>query len=187
MNRLSIWRRIKRLVIVVACILFCATFGFILMQLLKISLTPYQVTSSEIVVHQARTDNNNLSQNNADVEIFSVNGKLYYFIKNWTPSLGLRSKFSDKLCTIENGRLHVLQKVSTIYGNDNRFIYYKYKDQLMAHDTQSGKASVLTQITEYTRYDVVQQSDGTLTFLRQIQTQLAFLFRMESCLNRRAA
>ena len=164
MNRLSIWRVIKWLVIWVACILFFAILCFISVQLLKIMLTPYQVTSSEIAVHRAGTDNNNACQNNADVDIFPVNGTLYYFIKNWTPSLGRRSKFSGKLCTIENGRIHVIQRVSTIYGNDYRFIYYKYNDQLMAYDTQSGKASVLTQIPEYARYDVVQQSDGTLTF-----------------------
>lgn len=105
-----------------------------------------------------------MNQNNAAVDIFQVNDTLYYCIENWPRSLGLRSRFSGKLCTIENGRIHVLQKASIVYGNDDRFIYYEYNDQLMAYDTQSGKASMLAQLPEYARYDVVLQSDGTLAF-----------------------
>lgn len=163
MKRLGIWAATKRMIWVV-CILFWVILCFVLVQSLKISLTPYQVTNAAIVVHQTGTDNNNVYQNNADVDIFPVNGTLHYFIKNWPPSLGLRSKFSGKLCTIENGRIHVLQKASIVYGNDDRFIYYGFDDQLMAYDTQSGKASMLTQLPEYARYDVVLQSDGTLAF-----------------------
>lgn len=164
MDQLSLWAVIKRLMLWVICIPLSIILCIFSIQFLIISLKPYQVTSEAIVVHQTVTDNNNVHQNNADVDIIQVNDALYYHIKGWHPSLGLRSKFSDKLCTIENGQIQILQDVSRVYGSDHRFIYYKFDGQLMAYDTQLKKSSVLTQIPENTIYDVVSQSDGTMVF-----------------------
>lgn len=175
----------KKLVKWIVCILLFGTLSFIFVAMLKITLTPYQVTSEIISVQQTVAANNNMYQNNADVDIFQVNGTLYYYIENWPGSLGLRSRFSGKLCTIKNGRIHILQKASIVYGNDDRFVYYEYNDQLMAYDTQLGTASMMMQLPELARYDVVLQSDGTLDFFRQIQIQYAFPLRMEQWLSRR--
>lgn len=164
MKRLEIWALIKRLVVWVVCILLLAILCFIFIPILKIALTPYQVTSEPIFIHQTVMTNNNMHQNNANVDIFQVNGTLYYLIKNWPESLGRRSRFSDKLCTIENGRIRVLQKASMGYGNDDRFVYYKYNNQLMAYDAQSEKTLRLTKLPELARYDVGPQSNGSLAF-----------------------
>lgn len=166
MQRCTIWSVIKKFVIWIVCILLLGTLCFIFVAMLKITLTPYQVTSETISVQQTVAANNNMYQNNADVDIFQVNGTLYYCIENWPGSLGLRSRFSGRLCTIENGRIHVLQKASIVHGNDDRFVYYEYNNQLMAYDTHLKKASMLTKLPELARYDVVLQSDGTLVFFQ---------------------
>lgn len=163
MKWVTIWATAKKIVWA-ACILFAVFLCVVIIELVKISLMPYHVTSERVTVQQTRMDNNNAHQNNAEVNIFSINRTLYFFIKSWPDALGLRSKFSGKLCTIENGRINVLQEASLVYGNDNRFIYLKSNNQLIAYDTQSGIVSTLTQLTEYKRYDAVPQSDGALKF-----------------------
>lgn len=164
MNRLTIWGLIKKLVIWVVCLPLVVIVSFVLVQYLKISLKPYQVTCEPITVHQTRMNNNNMYQNNAEVVIFSVNGTLHYFVKNWPGSLGLRSRFSGKLCTMENRKINVLQDASKYYGNDNRYIYYQSDNRIMAYDTQFEEASILAQLTEYEKYNALMHPDGTLIF-----------------------
>lgn len=136
--------------------------SIILVKCLAILLQPYEVTGTTISVQQASTDNANLYQNNAAVDLFPVEGELYYYVNCWPGSLGLRSKFDRKLCAIEDGKIHVLQDADELYGSDDQFIYTRSGRHVVAYNTQLNSAKKVLPLNKDTIYHATFTSDGVL-------------------------
>lgn len=154
----------KKIAFMCICILvgFSLTNCGFLRELLYVYNEPYSVTNEDIAVGFAPDLTANAYQHNAHVSMFSVGGKVYYYIGCWPGSFGERSKFDGKICRIEGGEIVPILDVDGCFGVDNTFAYCQKDDDIVAYNVVTEEIVKLLHCKKDHYYTATQDLDGTI-------------------------